>query len=53
VGRHKRERGGGPDGENKGSPPPTALSTKEETLAERRGGFLSLGSLFICFHYDL
>jgi hypothetical protein len=38
MGRQKRERGGGPEGENKGSPPPTTLSARKETLAERREG---------------
>ena len=40
--RQKRESGGGPEGENKGSPPSTTLSAREETLAKRKGGDLYL-----------
>jgi hypothetical protein len=38
MGRQKRERGGGPEGENKGFPPSTTLFARKETLAKRREG---------------
>jgi hypothetical protein len=38
VGRQKREKGGGPEGENKVSPLSTTLFAREKTLAERREG---------------